>query len=393
MMPPVAPGLDTLELLRKLIAFPTVSRDSNLELIDFVREYLRPLDADFRLTFDHDKRKANLFATLGPRGESGIVLSGHTDVVPVDGQDWATDPFVVTERDGRLYGRGTSDMKSFIACVLAVVPELVRRGLQTPVHLAFSYDEEVGCLGVRGLLTDMQQAGIRPGSCIVGEPTEMRPVIAHKGKQSFRCTVRGLASHSAYAPYGVNAVEAAAEAVAFLKQMARRHRDRGPYDRGFDVAYTTVHTGVIRGGTALNIVPHECVFDFEFRNLPGDDPEALRREFEAHVQSVIEPEMHAVDPRSGFTIQRLSEMPALNTGAETEITALAQELSGNSDVAKVSFGTEAAHFQVAGVPTVVCGPGSIREAHKPDEFVTLAQVAACENFLRRLGSRLVAGNR
>lgn len=392
MTPHAAPSAQTLELIRRLIAFPTVSRDSNLELIDYVREYLRPLDADIRLTFDRDKRKANLFATLGPRGIPGIVLSGHTDVVPVDGQDWATDPFVVTERDGRLYGRGTSDMKSFIACVLAVVPGLVRQGLQSPLHLAFSYDEEVGCLGVHGLLADLQQAGIRPDSCIVGEPTEMRPVIAHKGKQSYRCTVRGLASHSAYAPYGVNAVEAAAEAVAFLKRMARRHRDRGPYDRGFDVAYTTVHTGVIHGGTALNIVPHECVFDFEFRNLPGDDPQALLREFETHVRTVIEPEMHAVDPRCGFTLVKKSAMPALDTGPEAGITALAQELSGHGDIAKVSFGTEAAHFQVAGVPTIVCGPGSIREAHKPDEFVTLAQVAACETFLRRLGVRLVAEN-
>ena len=392
MKPHVAPAAETLNLIGKLIAFPTVSRDSNLELIDYVRELLRPLDADIRLTFDHDKRKANLFATLGPRGIPGIVLSGHTDVVPVDGQDWATDPFVLTERDGRLYGRGTSDMKSFIACALAVVPEFVRRGLQTPVHLAFSYDEEVGCLGVRDLLTDMVQAGIKPLSCIVGEPTEMRPVIAHKGKQSYRCTVRGLASHSAYAPYGVNAVEAAAEAVAFLKQMARRHRDRGPYDRGFDVAYTTVHTGVIHGGTALNIVPHDCVFDFEFRNLPGDDPQALLHEFETHVRTVIEPEMHAVDPRCGFALVKKSEMPALNTRPEAGITALAQELSGHGDIAKVSFGTEAAHFQVAGVPTIVCGPGSIREAHKPDEFVTVAQVAACETFLRRLGTRLVNGN-
>lgn len=382
MNPPAAPGAETLRLIRELIAFPTVSRDSNLELIDYVRELLRPLDADVRLTFDRDRRKANLFATLGPRGEPGMVLSGHTDVVPVDGQEWASDPFTVTERDGRLYGRGTSDMKSFIACALAVAPEFVRRGLQTPVHLAFSYDEEVGCLGVRGLLADLAQAGIRPRSCIVGEPTEMRPVIAHKGKQGYCCTVRGLAAHSAYAPYGVNAVEAAAEAVAFLKQMARRHRDRGPYDRGFDVAYTTVHTGVIRGGTALNIVPQDCVFDFEFRNLPGDDPEALLREFETHVRTVIEPEMHAVDPRSGFTIVKMSEIPALDTGAETEITALAQELSGSSDIAKVSFGTEASQFQAAGVPTVVCGPGSIREAHKPDEFVALSQVAQCEAFLR-----------
>ena len=392
MKPHVAPGAETLALIRTLIAFPTVSRDSNLELIDHVRELLRPLDADVRLTFDNDKRKANLFATLGPRGVPGVVLSGHTDVVPVDGQDWATDPFTVVERDGRLYGRGTSDMKSFIACALAVAPEFVRRGLRTPVHLAFSYDEEVGCLGVRGLLADLAQAGIRPHSCIVGEPTEMRPVIAHKGKQSYRCTVRGLASHSAYAPDGVNAVEAAAEAVAFLKRMARRLRDRGPYDHGFDVAYTTVHTGVIRGGTALNIVPHDCVFDFEFRHLPGDEPDALLREFTAHVRDVIEPEMHAVDPRSGFTIVKMSEIPALDTGAETEITSLAQELSGNADIVKVSFGTEASQFQVAGVPTVVCGPGSIREAHKPDEFVTLDQVAQCEAFLRRLFGRLAAGS-
>ena len=382
-----APGAETLRLIRELIAFPTVSRDSNLQLIDYVRELLRLLDADLRLTFDHDRRKANLFATLGPRGEPGIVLSGHTDVVPVDGQQWSSDPFVLAERDGRLYGRGTSDMKSFIACVLALVPDYVNRGLKTPLHLAFSYDEEVGCLGVRGLLEDMVRAGIRPKSCIVGEPTEMRPVIAHKGKQSYRCTVRGLASHSAYAPYGVNAVEAAAEAVTFLKQLARRHRDRGPYDRGFDIAYTTVHTGVIRGGTALNIVPQDCVFDFEFRNLPGDDPERLRAEFESHLRSVIEPEMHAVDPRTGFTIEKLSEIPALDTGAEAEITALAQEFSGCEETVKVSFGTEASQFQVAGVPTVVCGPGSIREAHKPDEFVTLEQVARCERFLRGLMAR------
>ena len=387
MKPDVAPGAETLKLIRELIAFATVSRDSNLELIDYVRELLRPLDADVRLTFDQDKRKANLFATLGPRGLSGVALSGHTDVVPVDGQDWSSDPFAVVEHDGRLYGRGTSDMKSFIACALAVVPEFVQRGLKTPVHLAFSYDEEVGCLGVRDLLADMAQAGIRPRSCVVGEPTEMRPVIAHKGKQSYRCTVRGLASHSAYAPYGVNAVEAAAEAISYLKQMARRHRDQGPYDRGFDVAYTTVHTGTIHGGTALNIVPKDCVFDFEFRCLPGDDPEALLREFEAHVRKKIEPEMHAVDPESGFTIAKMSEIPPLDTGAESEIAGLAQELSGRRDIAKVSFGTEASQFQVAGVPTVVCGPGSILQAHKPDEFVTLEQVAHCETFLRALIAR------
>jgi acetylornithine deacetylase len=278
-------------------------------------------------------------------------------------------------------------MKGFIACVLAAVSQHARRGLRAPLHLAFTYDEEVGCLGVRGLLDDLRGAGIRPRSCVVGEPTEMRPVIAHKGKQGYRCTARGLASHSAYAPYGVNAVEAAAEAVAFLKGLARRHRDRGPYDRGFDVAYTTVHTGVIRGGTALNIVPHECVFDFEFRNLPGDDPERLRAEFETYLREVLEPEMKRVDARCGFSLVKLSEIPALDTAAEAEITALAQEFSGSGELAKVSFGTEASQFQRAGVPTVVCGPGSIREAHKPDEFVSLEQLARCEAFLDGLLAR------
>ncbi len=374
----------SVEMLRKLIAFPTVSRDSNLALIEFVRGYLKPYDADIRLTHDDEKRKANLFATLGPRGEPGIVLSGHTDVVPVEGQAWDTDPFVMVEKDGKLYGRGTCDMKGFIACVLARVPEFMERGLKTPLHLAFSYDEEVGCIGVGRLISDLQRAGIKPKSCIVGEPTEMRPVVAHKGKKSFRCTVRGLAGHSAYSPLGVNAVEYASEAVAFLKNLARRHRDHGPYDRGFDIAHTTVHTGVIRGGTALNVIPHECAFDFEFRHLPGDDPERLLHEFKDYVRTRLEPEMRAVHAASGFIIEPLSGIPVLDTGPESEVVALAQELAGNNEIGKVSFGTEGSQFQRAGIPTVVCGPGSIAQAHKPDEYVALDQIAQCDAFLRRL---------
>jgi acetylornithine deacetylase len=378
----------SVELIRKLVGFPTVSRDSNLDLIEFVREYLRPYAADVRVTFDDDRRKANLFATLAHRDAGGIVLSGHTDVVPVDGQAWDTDPFRLAEKDGRLHGRGTADMKSFIACALALVPEVLERGLKVPLHLAFSYDEEVGCLGVGRLIADLARAGIRPQSCIVGEPTMMKPVIAHKGKKSFRCTVRGRAAHSAYAPIGVNAVEAAAEAVAYLKQMARRHRDHGPFDKSFDITHTTVHTGVIRGGSALNIVPHECTFDFEFRYLPGDDPEALLREFTKYVGSVLEPEMRAIDAAAGFDIRPLSEIAALDTGLETEVVALAQELSGSNELGKVSFGTEGSQFQRAGIATVVCGPGSIEQAHKPNEYVTLDQVAQCERFLRRLMDRM-----
>lgn len=382
----------SVEMIRKLVGFATVSRDSNLELIDFVREYLRPHDADVRLTFDDDRRKANLFATLGPRDVPGIVLSGHTDVVPVDGQEWSTDPFVLAEKDWRLYGRGTADMKSFIACALALAPEFVARGLRRPLHLAFSYDEEVGCLGVGRMIADLAHAGVRPNACIVGEPTMMQPVIAHKGKKSYRCTVRGLASHSAYAPHGVNAVEAAAEAIAYLKSMARRHRDAGPYDRSFDVAHTTVHTGVIRGGTALNIVPHECVFDFEFRHLPGDVPDDLLAELEQYVRNRLEPEMRAVHAGAGFSIELLSQIPALDTGTETEIVALAQELAGSGEIGKVSFGTEGSQFQHAGIPAVVCGPGSIAQAHKPDEFVAVEQVVRCEAFMRRLMDRLCVGS-
>jgi acetylornithine deacetylase len=315
------------------------------------------------------------------------VLSGHTDVVPVDGQNWDSDPFALLQKSGRLYGRGTSDMKSFIAIVLALLPDYVAR-LEKPIHVALSYDEEVGCLGVGRLIEDLVRANVRPSGCVVGEPTLMSPVIAHKGKRSYRCGVRGLASHSAYAPGGVNAVEAAAEAVAYLKRMARRIRDGGPFDHGFDVPHTTVHTGVIRGGTALNIVPHECSFDFEFRHLPGDDPEALLAELQSYIGGELEPEMHAVDTSTGFDIKQLSEIPALDNAAETPIVGLIQELTGNADIGKVSYGTEASQFQRAGIPAVVCGPGSILQAHKPNEYIEVAQVEQCEAFLRKLMDRM-----
>lgn len=377
-------------MLRTLVAFPTVSRDSNLELIDYARDLLRALDAECRLTYDDERRKANLLATLGSGDAPGIVLSGHTDVVPVDGQQWDSDPFTLVERDGRWYGRGAADMKGFLACVLALAPEFAARGLNVPLHIALSYDEEVGCLGVTRLIEDLRRAGIRARGCIVGEPTLMKPVIAHKGKRSYRCTVTGLAAHSAYAPLGVNAVEAAAEAVAYLKRMARRHRDGGPYDRSYDVGYTTIHTGVIHGGTALNIIPAHCRFDFEFRHLPADDADALLREFAEYVRSELEPEMKQVEPGAGFTIEQLSEIPALDNSPETEIVSLAQELALDDTIDKVSYGTEASRFQHAGIPAVVCGPGSIEQAHKANEYIDAAQLQKCEAFLRRLMDRMCA---
>lgn len=375
-------------MIERLVGMDSTSHKSNLELIEFIRGYLADLGVESRLTFDDEGRKANLFATLGPADKGGIVLSGHTDVVPVEGQPWDSDPFTVIERDGRLYGRGTSDMKSFIAICLAMAPEFLRRGLAEPVHFAFSYDEEVGCIGVRRLLDDLASQPVSPRLCIVGEPTEMRVIIGHKGKKSLRGHVHGLECHSALAPRGVNAVEAAAEAIAHLKAMARRLRDHGPHDPEFDPPFTTIHTGVVAGGTALNIVPRYCWFDFEIRNLPGDDPDLLLAEAKAHVERAILPEMQAVDPASGFEWEVVNHTPGLDMRHDDEATRFVAGLAGANASGRVSFGTEAGLFQQSGIPTIVCGPGSIDQAHKPNEFISLEQVAQCEAFFGRMMNRI-----
>jgi acetylornithine deacetylase len=382
------PSPAVLDAISRVIAFSTVSRESNLALIEWARAHLESLGARCRLTYDPEGRKANLFASLGPETAGGVVLSGHTDVVPVDGQKWDTDPFRAEINGDRIYGRGTADMKGFVAAALALAPEFVNNGLRQPLHFALSYDEEIGCIGVRGLIADLAQAGIRPNTVLVGEPTSMRVVIGHKGKHGYRCTVRGLSCHSAYAPQGVNAIEAAAEIIAYLKGMARRFRDQGPHDPLFDITHTTVHTGVIQGGTALNIVPKQCSFDFEFRHLPGDDPEALFQEVKTFAETTLLPEMQRVDPGSGFDWEVLSLMPGLNVGADSEPARMALALTDFRDIGKVSYGTEAALFQQAGMPAVVCGPGSIEQAHKPNEYVSLDQIAQCEAFLRRLMQRM-----
>jgi acetylornithine deacetylase len=380
--------LASIKMIERLVGFDTTSRLSNLALIEWVEAYLAEHGVKSRLTFDDERKKANLFATLGPPDKPGLVLSGHTDVVPVDGQEWDSDPFQLVERDGKLYGRGTSDMKSFLAVVLTAVPELVRRGLDTPIHLALSYDEEVGCIGVRRLLADLAAEGLKPQSCIVGEPTEMKVITGHKGKLSVRCRVRGLECHSALAPQGVNAVEAAAETVAFLKRMARERRRDGPFNRLFDPAYTTIHTGVIHGGTALNIVPRDCAFDFEFRYIPGDDPHALLGTVKQFCATELEPEMHAVAHGTGFHFDAIGGFSGLDIEDDSEIATFAKSLSGANDTGKVSFGTEAGLFQHSGIPTVICGPGSIEQAHKPNEYVALEQIALCERFMRRLMDRV-----
>jgi acetylornithine deacetylase len=375
------------EMIERLIAFDTTSRNSNLALIDFIRDYLAGHGVESRLTHDEGGTKANLYATLGPEDKPGIMLSGHTDVVPVDGQEWESDPWSVLEKEGLLYGRGTADMKSFVAIALSYVPEMLARGLETPVHLAFSHDEEVGCVGVHGLIRDFANLPVKPFACIVGEPTEMRVVRAHKGKRSYACRVRGHECHSSLVHSGVNAVEVAAEIVAHLRRMARRFRDEGPHDPDYEPHYTSVHTGTIQGGTALNIVPKDCRFEFEWRYLPEHDPDAIFAEVEALARS-LEPEMQAIAPETGIAFEELSAIAGLDTDPDADVVALVQALTGGNATGKVSFGTEAGAFQQAEIPTVVCGPGSVSQAHKPNEFIALEQLRLCEAFMDRLLERV-----
>ena len=383
---PIRP--ETLEMIERLLGFDTTSRESNLGLIEWVRDWLKGLGVASRLTYDDTGAKANLFATIQKGSRAGIVLSGHTDVVPVDGQPWDTDPFTAVLRDDRIYGRCACDMKSYIAVALAMTPRFLAADLKAPVHFALSYDEEVGCLGVRGLLEDLARAGIRPGGCIVGEPTGMQPVIANKGFRSYRCAVRGREMHSALAPHGVNAIEYGARLITHIRGLADRMRESEARDNGFDVPFTTLQTGLIRGGTAPNIVPRECEFHFEMRYLPGANPDALEGEIKNYATRVLEPEMKRIDPETGFTFFTKSDTPGVNTAETERITALVQALARNRTTAKVAYATEAGLFQRAGIPSIICGPGSIEQAHKPNEFVTLEQVALCESFLERLAEEL-----
>jgi len=391
----VQPGdLVGYDMIRRLIAFPTVSRDSNLALIDWVQRYLEGFGATTTLTFDDDRRKANLFATLaandGNAKVAGIVLSGHTDVVPVDGQPWDSDPFAATLVGDRLHGRGVADMKSFTAIGLAFVPEFVRRGLARPLHFALSYDEEIGCIGVRRLIADVLARGVAPAGCIIGEPTGMQLVVANKGRKTWRCRVRGHEAHSSLTPQGVNAVQIACQLVTWITERGRVLREGHRQDPAYDVPFTTTHVGMINGGTALNIVPRDCAFELEIRHLPMDDPDALFAELRAYADSLV-PAMQAVDPATYIQFDALSEMPGFDNAARTPIIDLAHECSGSDLEHKVSYGTEAALFHGASMPAVICGPGHIEQAHQPNEWVRLEQLARCEAFMRRLADHVCAG--
>lgn len=375
---------ETLDMTRRLIGFDTTSRNSNLELIHFVQDYLKQHGVESLLVHDETGKKANLYATLGPKDRPGIALSGHTDVVPIDGQEWSTDPWQTVEKDGKLYGRGTCDMKGFIATALAMVPKFNAAGLRTPIHLIFSHDEEVGCVGVRRLIHMLKDMPVKPRAVIIGEPTNMKVVIAHKGKMSMRCHVRGFEAHSSLAPQAVNAIEYAAEVIMYIRRMGERFASEGPFDHDYDVPHTTAHTGVVRGGTALNIVPKDCSFDFEFRYLPHLDPQKLIGEVREFAETKVAPVMQKKVPGTGFQWDDISSFPGLDMREDAEIVALAKTLSGANSTTKIAFGTEAGLFQKADLPAIVCGPGSIEQAHKPDEFVALEQLALCEQFMHRL---------
>ena len=372
------------DILSALVSFDTVSRNSNLDCIAWIEGYLDKLGVKHQRIYDETGRKSNLWATLGPKDAPGYILSGHTDVVPVDDQNWTDSPFKLTERDGKLYGRGSTDMKGYVACCLAAVPDMLQAPLKKPLHLAFSYDEEVGCWGVRRMIPKIVEGAAMPIACFVGEPTEMDVVIGHKGKRSIKVIVRGRTCHSSLAPLGVNAVEYAARVIAKIRDISDRMAKSGTRDDLYDVPFSTGHTGYLHGGTALNIVPDIATFEFEFRVLTADKSDTLVKEVIDYAKEVLEPEMQAVAPEAGFEFQDRGEFAGLDTALDAEVTLLAKRLSGRNNHSKVAYGTEGGLFAQAGIPTIVCGPGNIDQAHKADEFIAVSELEACGTFLDRL---------
>ncbi|RQT14993.1 acetylornithine deacetylase [Burkholderia contaminans] len=381
-------SIKTVECLSKLISFDTTSRNSNMDLIEWAAAELERLGARLRYDYNAGRTKANLFATFGEGDAGGIVLSGHTDVVPVDGQRWQSDPFIADIRDGRVYGRGASDMKGFIAVVLAKAELLAARSVRKPIHIALTYDEEVGCLGVPGLIAELDRAGIRPAGCIVGEPTSMRVIGAHKAGRIYRCKVRGCAAHSSLTPKAVNAIEYASKLISHIQDLAEREESHGTRDDAFDVPFSTISTNNIVGGSGDNIIPAHCEFVFDYRLLPGLSPDPFIESVERYANEVLLPKMRKKYANAAIYFECIGNIPALDGKESDEIYKIATELVGRDRAEKVAYGTEAAYFQQYGVPSIVCGPGSIEQAHKPDEYVTLEQLGACERFIERLVERV-----
>lgn len=381
----------TEAMLARLIAFPTVSADSNLDLIRFCAELLETAGAEVSVIHDDTGKKANLFATMGPRDRAGVLLSGHTDVVPVTGQNWTVPPFEMSRSNGRLFGRGACDMKGFVASALVTALKAARIDLQTPLHLALSYDEEIGCVGVRSLIDMLATAPFRPQFCIVGEPTSMQVATGHKGKTAARVTTTGQAAHSALAPTALNAIHMACDMIGYLREIQDDLARNGAQDPGYDIPYSTVHVGTIRGGTVLNIVPDTAEFMFEIRNLANDDPIAIMARLERH-RDVYLADIRTRFPAADITIDIANSYPSLSTDTSGTAVGIIQSLTGTDHTIKVAFGTEGGLFaSQLGVPTVVCGPGSMNQGHRPDEYVEVSQLDACDAMLDGLLARLVSG--
>lgn len=381
--------MTTAEMLARLVGFDTTSRNSNLHLIAFVREYLDALGVSYRVSTNPTGDKANIHAIIGPQAAGGVALSGHVDTVPVEGQAWSADPFTLRRADGNLYARGACDMKGFVAACLAAVPDFQAMPLQRPLHLLITYDEETTFDGVERLLADLRQSGLKPTLCVVGEPSGMQPIVAHKGRLSLDVRVRGRPGHSSEPGKGVNAILAAGEAIAWIAAEARRLAGQGPFADGFDPAYTTVQVGTVQGGSILNIIPEYAEFSLEWRDIPGDDAERHLERLKAFVATTIEPAMHAAHPATGFSYDIINLMPRLALDPDHELTAIVRQLTGSNSTGKVSYGTEGGYYQNAGIPTIICGPGHIAQAHQPDEFVAQSQLDACDTFIRRLADRLL----
>lgn len=383
---------DSIDWLTRLIAFDTVSRHSNLALIDDVKAYCEQLGLTVDLTFNDAKNKANLFVTV-PAGKDadeinhGLVLSGHTDVVPVDGQDWTSEPFTATIRGNKLYGRGACDMKGFIACALTLLPQAVKLSnagqLRRPLHLALSFDEEVGCLGAPLLLADLKARGITPDHCIVGEPTNMAMVVAHKGIAVYRCRVHGKSAHSSLTAQGVNAISYASRLIGYVDELAQEISHRSDNDGLFDVPYSTLSVGTIQGGTATNIVPNLCEFTFDYRNLPHMTQDDILAPIAAKVAE-LSTQMQARAADTGIELLQEESVPAMTDNDSAELQALIIALTGDDTRHKVAYATEGGQFTNSGIPTIICGPGSIEQAHKADEYVALSEMVRCDEFLQKL---------
>ncbi len=372
------------EMLDKLVSFDTTSRNSNLDLIQFVSEYLLGLGVKSKLVQSPDKTKANLLASIGPQKAGGVVLSGHTDVVPVDGQDWHSDPFKLIEKDDKYYGRGTADMKGFCAVVLAKVPRILSAKLQEPIHLAFSYDEEVGCIGVRDLLPVLKNEIHSPKAVIVGEPTSMKVATSHKGIKCMRTEIRGVEAHSAYAHQGESAIFAASKLIGYLSELAEKCKNDGPHDDRFNPPYTTINIGDIQGGSAINIIPNHCFFNWEHRPIPSQDPDEIPALFEEFAEGKVLAKMRERFDTCEIETSEWAFVPAFNSQPGSNAESLALALAGRNSTEAISFTTEAGLFEQIDFPTVVCGPGSMDQGHKPNEFVSRQQIEACEHFIDKL---------